>query len=204
MRIPGVDATSFAPRGEPVGTAVVLPGRAYPPAAPLLWFATQTLLHHGWRVEHVWWDAPGAHGDADHYDWVTYQLMKHLPDNGRVLVVAKSLGTLAAPLAAQRGYEAIWLTPLLQEQRVVDALAANPARQLLVGGTADRHSWVSNVAQQLSGNGCDVLEIPDADHGMQAAADPVRSAELLVEVTRGIDAWLRAGTTKSPAAPPAV
>lgn len=190
MRIPGVELTSFEPAGEPVGTAVLLPGRAYPPVAPLLWFATQTLLHHRWRVEHVWWDAPGAHGDADHYEWVADQLMQHLPDHGRVMVVAKSLGTLAAPLAAQRGYESIWLTPILTEQRVVDALAQNPARRLLVGGTADTHSWRSDVASELAQQGCDVLEIPDADHAMQAVGDPVRSAEMLVEVTRAMDAWL--------------
>jgi hypothetical protein len=193
VRIPGVEVTSFAPQGAPVGTAVVLPGRAYPPAAPLLWFATQALLQHRWHVEHVWWDAPGDHGDADHYDWVADQLLQHLPDSGRVLVVGKSLGTLAAPVATQRGYDGIWLTPLLQEQRVVDALAANPARQLLVGGTADRHSWRSDVARRLSEQGCDVLELPGADHGMQAAGDPVRSAEMLVEVTRAIDTWLSAG-----------
>jgi len=190
VRIPGVELTSFGPAGEPVGTAVVLPGRAYPPVAPLLWFATQELLRHRWRVQHVWWDAPGEHGDIDHYDWVADQLLQHLPDSGPALVVAKSLGTLAAPLAAQRGYPAIWLTPILTEPRVVEALARNPARQLLVGGTADTHSWRSDAARELAGQDCAVLEIPDADHAMQAAGDPVRSAEMLVEVTRAMDDWL--------------
>ncbi|MGC4112806.1 MAG: hypothetical protein QM747_20765 [Nocardioides sp.] len=190
MRIPGVEVTRFEPHGAAEGTAVVLPGRAYPPVAPLLWLATQVLLAHRWRVTHVWWDAPGEHGDADHEDWVADQLLQHLPDSGRVLVVGKSLGTLAAPVAAQRGYDAIWLTPLLQEQPVVDALAANAARQLLVGGTADHHAWRSDVARQLGEQGCDVLEVAEADHAMQAAGDPVRSAEILVEVTRAMDSFL--------------
>ena len=44
MEVPGVAATSFEPAGEAVGTAVVVPGRAYPPAAPLLFFAGFALL----------------------------------------------------------------------------------------------------------------------------------------------------------------
>jgi hypothetical protein len=194
MRVPGVGVTSFEPECTPgsarVGTAIVLPGRAYPPAAPLLWFATAALRQHGWGVEHVWWDAPGDHGDADHYGWVADQLLEHLPAAGLVLVVAKSLGTLAAPVAAERGYDGLWLTPLLQEEAVVEALGANPARQLLVGGLADHHAWRSDIADRLAGQGCDVVEVPDADHGMHAAGDAVRSAEILVEVTRAMDTWL--------------
>lgn len=192
MRIPGVEVTSFRPDGDSVGTAVVLPGRAYPPIAPLLWFATQALLQHRWRVEHVWWDAPGDHGDADHYAWVADQLRDHLPDAGRVLVVGKSLGTLAAPEVAAGGYDAIWLTPLLQEEPVVEALGAGAGRQLLVGGLADHHAWRPDVAERLAGQGCEVLEVPDADHAMQSPGDAVRSAGILVEVTRAIDNWLAA------------
>ena len=47
MRVPGVAATTFEPEGTPVGTAVLVPGRGYPPQAPLLIFAGLTLLQHG-------------------------------------------------------------------------------------------------------------------------------------------------------------
>ncbi len=187
--IPGVIATRFEPEGEPVGTAVVVPGRGYPPAAPLTFFAGFVLLQHGWSVRQVWWDPPLHETDERTTAWVRAQVERELPDSGRVLLVAKSLGTYAAPLAAERGYDAVWLTPVLQVPSLVEAIAANPARQLLVGGTADDVAWDRDVARDLAARGCDVLEIPDADHALMVPGDAVRGVEAHVEAARGLDAF---------------
>jgi hypothetical protein len=187
--IPGVIATRFEPEGEPVGTAVVVPGRGYPPAAPLTFFAGFVLLQHGWSVRQVWWDPPEHETDERTTAWVREQVERELPESGRVLLVAKSLGTYAAPLAAERGYDAVWLTPVLQVPSLVEAIAANPARQLLVGGTADDFAWDQDVARDLAARGCDVLEIPDADHALMVPGDPVRGVEAHVEAARGLDAF---------------
>ena len=50
--------------GTPVGLCVVLPGRAYTPDGPLLFFAAQVALAHGWDVRQVWWDVPRFGSDA--------------------------------------------------------------------------------------------------------------------------------------------
>jgi hypothetical protein len=189
VRVPGVFATEFAPAGEPVGTAVVVPGRGYPPAAPLTFFAGFVLLQHGWSVRQVWWDPPAHESDEQTLAWVRGEVEAALPTTGRVLVVAKSLGTLAAPVAAERGLPAAWLTPVLDLPAVPDAIAANPAPQLLVGGWADG-LWVGDVVRELAGDGCDVLEIPDADHVLMVPGDPVRGVEAHAHVTRALDAWL--------------
>jgi hypothetical protein len=63
------------------------------------------------------------------------------------VLIAKSIGTLAAPLAAERQLPAIWLTPLLTADFVVAAIRANPAPALVVGG-ADDSLWHSAVARQ--------------------------------------------------------
>jgi hypothetical protein len=68
------------------------------------------------------------------------------------------------------------------------AIAANRGRQLLVGGLRDE-LWVSSVAHRLGEGGCDVLELPEADHSM-GTDDAVRTAELHVDVVRAIDAFL--------------
>ena len=188
MRIPGVVATSFDPVGEPVGTAVLVPGAGYPPQAPLLFFAGFVLLQHGWRVEHHWWDPPEMTSGHEVTAWVRAEVEGALPEEGRTLIVGKSLGTRAAPVAAERGLPAIWLTPLFGK-RLVEAYAANPAPQLLIGGTADR-VWDGAVAADLEGRGCDVVEIDGADHVMTAAGDAVRGVEMHVEVARAIDSWL--------------
>lgn len=188
--VPGVVATSFEPEGTPVGTAVVVPGRGYPPAAPLTFFAGFALLQHGWSVRQVWWDPPAYESDAQTTDWVRRQVEPVLPVSGRVLVVAKSLGTYAAPLAAERGLEAIWLTPLLRTPSLVDAIAANPACQLLVGGSADDLAWDARVARDLAERGCDVVGVPGADHAMMTPGDVVRGVEAHVDVLRAVDAFL--------------
>ncbi len=188
--VPGVIATSFEPEGDPVGTAVVVPGRGYPPAAPLTFFAGFALLQHGWSVRQVWWDPPEHESDEKTTAWVRGEVERQLPEDGRVLLVAKSLGTYAAPLAAERGYEAIWLTPVLQVPSVAEAIAANPARQLLVGGTADTFAWDPGIARELAATGCEVAEIPGADHAMMMPGDVVRGVEAHVDVIRAVDAFL--------------
>jgi predicted alpha/beta-hydrolase family hydrolase len=190
MKIPGVFGTSFEPQGEPVGTAVLVPGSGYPPQAPLLFFAGMALLEHGWRVEHHWWDPPEDVSGDEINTWVRAEVEGALPATGRALVVGKSLGTRAAPVVAERRLPAIWLTPLLGNRRLVEAIAANPAPQLLVGGAAD-HLWDKSVARTLEGPTRTVLEVPDADHVMLVPGDSVRGVSVHVEVQRAIDDWLR-------------
>ena len=190
MKVPGVFATTFEPEGEPVGTALLVPGRGYPAVAPLLFFAGFALVQHGWAVRQVWWDPPAHETDEQTTAWVRGQVESALPDGGRVLLVAKSLGTYAAPLAAERGFEAVWFTPLLQIPSLVDALAANPARQLLVGGTGDDLAWRGEVARSLAERGCDVCELPGADHALMTPGDVVRGVEVHADALRAVDRFL--------------
>ena len=185
---PGVPTDVWEPVGEPLGTGVVLPGRGYPPAAPGLAYAGYVLRAAGWRVRDVWWDPPanGSLSLENEVTWVGDQLAAAVADaGGPVFVVGKSLGTYGARLAAERAYEGIWLTPLLTDPVLVEGIRANPARQLLVGGTADR-LWDPDVAASLAADGCDVLQIDGIDHGLIDPADPVRTAEALVEITRAM------------------
>jgi hypothetical protein len=164
------------------GTAILLPGRAYTTDAPLLAYAGYVLDAAGWSVVPVWWDEPVQQSS----EWVGSKLAAATSDvSGPVLIVAKSLGTRAAPLAAERGYPAVWLTPLLTDPLCVDGIRRNPARQLLVGGTGD-DLWDADVAASLASDTVDVLQLDGLDHVLLDRADPVRSAEALVEVTRAI------------------
>jgi len=84
-----------------------------------------------------------------------------------VLVVAKSLGTLALPWAVERGLPGVWLTPLLREAAVVTAVGEARQPTLLVGGTADTH-W---QPPEVAGPGVTLMELPGADHGLQQPGD---------------------------------
>lgn len=182
--------TRWEPAGESRGLAVIAPGRAYPPSAPLLEFARQALVQHGFTVQQIWWDTTDRAEGEDPEHWVRRHVEETIAheDADQVVIVGKSLGTRAASYAAERALDAIWLTPLLVEPALAEAIAANAGRQLLVGGLADE-LWDATVARELADAGCDVLEVADADHGM-GTADAVRSAEIHVEVARAVDSFL--------------
>lgn len=181
--------TRFEPTGASRGLALVAPGRAYSPAAPLLELALRALLQHDLTVQQLWWDST-TRGDEDVEAWVRRHVAAaHArEDADHVLVVGKSLGTRAASYAAERGLDAIWFTPLLVDAVVAEGIAANAGRQLLVGGLADE-LWDPAVARELADAGCEVLEVPDADHSM-GTPDVVRTAEIHLEVARAVDGFL--------------
>lgn len=102
------------------------------------------------------------------------------------LLVGKSLGSFAAPLAADRRLPAIWLTPLLHLPEVVTALERATAPCLLVGGTAD-------LLGQRGGPPAHphVVEIPEADHSLMLPGPLVRSAEALGRVSTAVEEFVQ-------------
>jgi len=184
--------TRWEPDTASRGTGLVLPGRAYAPTAPLLELARLALLQHGFTVQQVWWDTTTWTADdvADPEGWVRRHAAEALAseDADHVVLVGKSLGTRAASYAAELGLDAVWLTPLLVDAVVAEGIAANAGRQLLVGGLADE-LWDSAVARELADAGCEVLELPGADHSL-GVPDVVGTAQLHVEVARAIDSFL--------------
>ncbi|MBV1852988.1 alpha/beta hydrolase [Catellatospora tritici] len=175
--------------GDPDRVAVLLPGGGYTPAMPLLYYATTVLVAQGWTVQEVWWQPPANRHSIDRATWVNAQTEPVLAAETapRLLLVGKSLGSFAAPIAAARGLPAIWLTPILSHPEIAAALAAATAPALLVGGGADP-SWDPAVAAGLDAA---QLVLPGADHALEHPDDPVASARNLTHVTARMDEFLR-------------
>ena len=160
--------------------------RGYGPASPLLEYARQVRLAAGWTVQQVFWEVPAGLTDAT--SWVRGQAVSAVTADGGRRTRARGGQVPRHPRGGvRRGalVPAIWLTPLLVVPELVAGIRANPARQLLVGGTDD-DLWDADVAASLATDGCDVLQVDGADHSMTVDGDPVRSAEILVEVTRAM------------------
>lgn len=173
--------------GEGDRLAVMLPGANYTPARPLLHFVATTLLARGWTVVEVWWEPPEQLGRP--VEWVRSEVEHHLDRELAMspLIIAKSLGTLALPLAADRRLAGVWLTPLVHFDAVTDALSRQKAPTLLVAGAADP-SWEGS-ATGIGEHRTVVLE--EADHGLEVRRDPHRSlahlATIVDEVGRFAD-----------------
>lgn len=171
--------------------AVLIPGRGYDTRFPLFLYLGEALRRAGFALHAISWQVPERLGsDRDGADaaadWVTGQVAPTL--TGRMeLLVGKSLGTLAAPLAADRGLPAVWLTPLLHMPPVVDALDRATAPFLLVGGTADP-SWDGAVARRLTPH---VVELDQADHALMVPGPLARSAEALGRVCTAVEEFVR-------------
>lgn len=181
----------YSPEGTPLGRCVVLPGRQYTPDGPLLFFAAQVALMRGWAVRQVWWesDAPPRFSTdvSDEVAWVADQLDAAVAGHdGRLLVVAKSLGTLAAPYAAARALDAAWLTPLLTEPSVADVLLTYPARQFVAIGSEDPY-LSRDVFDALPGE----RVLVTGDHVLRVPGDPVAMVASHDAVVRAFDGWLR-------------
>jgi len=162
----------FGQPEHPVGTAILLPGRSFGVSTPLLHWSAELLTEHGWSVLAVSYDFDEVARDARaHVLRCAGAALERAVDDRPVMVVAKSLGTLALPWAVQNGLPGAWLTPLLQDAPAVTA--AHEARQptLLVGGTADPH-WQPPLS---AGPAVSLMELAGADHGLQRPGEWRRS-----------------------------
>lgn len=117
------------------------------------------LVEDGWFIQAVRWQRPPV--DAGFVRGALELAFREAPAADQTLVIAKSLGTLGAPAAAEFGVPAVWLTPLLSDEAVAQSLSTYPAPQLVVGGSADS-LWPAG-APQPSG---EVMYVEGADHGM--------------------------------------
>ena len=133
--------------------AVLVPGGGYPTDAPLLMFAGVAVQRRGGHVHRIAWAPPGQWDES--HDWVRSRVEAALDETAAAtgvtapVVIGKSLGSLAAPLIADRGLAAVWFTPLLTDQPTVAALRRATAPCLLVGGTADK-LWNGSVARSVT------------------------------------------------------
>src|SRR5215470_10710184 len=148
-------------------SAVVAPGVNYGADGPLLMYAGLAAERRGAEVRTVSWQLAGGRGVGEQRAMVISRVAAAADQAMKAtgvapLLIGKSLGSLAAAVAADLGLAAVWFTPLLYDEPTAAALRRASAPCMLVGGTADR-AWDGKVARSVTP---DVVEIAGADHGM--------------------------------------
>lgn len=166
--------------------AVLAPGANYPVQCPLLFYARLAVERHGGEVRPITWNLPPRFDDEGHRMEVVCGQVAEAVGDDNALIIGKSLGSIAARLAADRALPAIWLTPLLTVPGVVEAIASAAQPPLLVGGDADR-LWDGAAARRLSPH---VLEIPGADHALHVPGPVAATTAVAGRVADALEAFI--------------
>jgi pimeloyl-ACP methyl ester carboxylesterase len=172
-------------------SAIVAPGGGYGPDGPLLMYARLAVQGRGGHVHPIVWELSRDSDVSQQRLQVASQVESAVEEvtaatGAAPVVIGKSLGSLAAPLVADRGLPAVWFTPLLTDEPTVAALRRATGPCLLVGGTADQF-WDGQVARSLP---ADVIEIDGADHGMFVPGRLAASAAVLGQVITAVEDFL--------------
>lgn len=191
--------------GETGHLGIILPGLRYRPNMPGLYYPALHLRTIGadvLTVDYRYDQQPdlATMPDTERRAWwladATASLESALSQRSydRITIVGKSLGTVTmAPLLADderlKTAQAIWLTPALKSPGLPQLMHRCRQHGLIIIGTADPY-YDADLLAGFRQQGFQVLEMPDANHGLECPDDAIRSAETMVDVTRAFAQFL--------------
>jgi predicted alpha/beta-hydrolase family hydrolase len=195
--------------GDADHLAILLPGFGYTSDMPLFYYAENLLTERGadlLRVEYAYNRRPEFAGlpRDERLRWLiadavaAYRTGLAQRPYRQLTLVGKSLGTLAmAHLLMVEALppgrvRAVWLTPLLGEERVRTQITHWSGPSLFVIGTDDPHyraQWLDDLGNAGQN---EAVVIDRADHGLDVPGDAVASAEAVLRVVRALSAFLAA------------
>jgi predicted alpha/beta-hydrolase family hydrolase len=186
--------------------AVIFPGYSYRCNEPLLWYPTRVLLSLGadvLRVEYPYDSLPefGTSGERVQKKWVFEDSTAALESvwkrrsYGRTTLVGKSLGTLAmghvlTSTSKAEDIRGVWMTPVLIDPDLREAMEKTQCPSLVIIGSADRyydHSFVELLNRKAS---TEVLVVQGADHILETKEGPIRSIDILKIVVESISRFV--------------
>lgn len=186
--------TSFAWARSQVSdapVAVLLPGVGYTVQGPLLYWCATLLAERGWHVQAVEWtvdDEAQAHPQP-FVEHAVAEAFAAGPPSSRRLIVAKSFGSWALPWARRHNVPGVWLTPLLTQPPLSEALQTATPADLAIGGEADEF-WRPVVGDTRAR----LISAPGAGHSLTRPGDWRGSlalqADILAAIAGHVDAHL--------------
>ncbi len=158
------------------GLAIVLPGRGYSAQGPALRLPILAAEQAGYETTVI--EYPVEALEAKDWDAVAESARRQVrqalssPLRGRVVVLAKSLGTrvlaeTADELADFEQVSVVWVTPLFGDTGIRTAAVNANWRSLIVCGEVDPFHDVDGTAEVSAGVDAEVLVLPGADHALE-------------------------------------
>ena len=173
---------------------------------PLLYYPARLLLAMGadvLRVESAYDLVDGFRGlsEAEQDRWLhadaTAACRAALAQRAyrQVTLVGKSIGTLAlghllATEAALAQARAIWLTPLLTNERLRSLIERCRQRSLFVIGTDDPEYDQARLVEAQAATGGEAVVVGGGDHSLEVRGDVFRSLQALEQMLRAVQTFL--------------
>ncbi len=186
--------------------AVVFPGLGYRATMPLLHYTQRALTWRGadvLRLDLAYDLDPAFPNDdaAQRRRWIrddallAFDTAMRLDDHRNVVLVGKSLGTLALVDVLDREDRrppvgCVWLTPLLHDPALREVLGRRRPAALIAIGTADPLYDGALVDELAAGGGHDAVVAQGADHSLETPGDLTATLDTLRAYLSALDGFL--------------
>jgi len=194
------------PEGAIDHLSVLLPGFGYTLDMPLFYYAENLLLERGWdvlRVEYAYNKHPEfpTLPEPERDKWLladttaAWRAALSPRRYERVVLIGKSLGTLAmghllTMADPPPNVGAVWLTPLLADERLRQQISHYRGPSLFVIGTADPHFEPGVLEEMQVATTGEAVVVKNADHGMDIPGDPIASIRAVERVVEALGRFL--------------
>jgi len=185
--------------------AVILPGLNYTCDMPLLFYPAKQLMNIGVDILQVHSDYTDSVFQTSTRQnqavWLAADAQAVLraglgqDDYQQLVLIGKSIGTLALASLVSRDLElkavAIWLTPLLTQERLVQAAAGSRMPGFFVASRADPTFdalALERIQQEQASAG--VLLFEGANHSLEIPGDVFQSLEIMRQMLQGLRSFL--------------
>jgi pimeloyl-ACP methyl ester carboxylesterase len=201
-----VPNTFFHQKGEADELAILFPGIGYTCQMPLLYYQTKLFLSLGADV--LWVEYAYNRGDfqsmpdSERKDWFGADVIASCKAGleqrayWKVTLSGKSLGTLALGhlLTSETGLshaQAIWLTPLLKDQKLRGDIRKVNQRSLLVIGTKDANYDAASLEEMKTLPHVRTVVLEGADHSLEIEDNLPISIRLMNQVIQEIQRFVQ-------------
>ena len=186
--------------------AILLPGFGYTLDMPLFYYPENLLRERGWdvlRVEYAYNTRPEFQTlpKPERDRWLladttaAWRAGFSQRTYERVVLIGKSLGTLAmghllTMADPPPNVGAVWLTPLLADERLRQQISHYRGPSLFVIGTADPHFEPGVLEEMQVATTGEAVVVKNADHGMDIPGDPIASIRAVERVVEALGRFL--------------
>ncbi|UCZ54961.1 alpha/beta hydrolase [Bacillus shivajii] len=196
-----VPYTLLSKGGGSTKLAIILPGAGYTAQAPLLHYSTGVFVNKSYDVLQVNYQ----YNSKVYEDYTIEEIsqaikldVKTVIDDvlmnksyENLILIGKSLGTIAMSSELNRenlkGAKAIWMTPLIQREEVLQAIINSKNKGLCIIGSEDHCYTEERFANVLENRNITTKLIPGVNHSLEYDEKAVESIDVLKSVINDID-----------------